>query len=83
MYTTGLSIATHQAQMAKEQVEYLVLLSILRCKPCDFTVFHLCDIDNNWALLLFTSCTLLTLSLDLVGGMGTGEADPSHFGQPS
>ena len=39
----------------------------------------LCDIDNNWVLLLFTSCTLLTLSVNLVGGMGIGEANPSHY----
>ena len=32
----------------------------------------LCDIDNNW-VLLFSSCTLLTLYVDLVGGMGTCE----------
>ena len=38
----------------------------------------LCEIDNNWALLLFTSCTLLTLFVDLVGSMGTGEAYPSQ-----
>ena len=44
----------------------------------DYVVSYLCDIDDNWVLLLFTSCTLLTLSLDLVGGMGTGEADPSQ-----
>ena len=31
---------------------------------------HLCDIDNNWILLLLTSRALLTLSLD-VGDKGT------------
>ena len=65
--------------MAKEQVEYSMKVCVFLvanvCSCCTL----LCDIDNNWVLLLFTSCTLLTLSLDLVGGMGTGEADPSHF----
>ena len=53
-------------------------MCILDCKMYDYVVFYLCDIDNNWVLLLFTSCALLTLSLDLVGGMGTGEAYPSQ-----
>ena len=35
----------------------------------------LCDLDNNWVMLLFNSCTLPTLFVDLVGGMGTSEAD--------
>ena len=64
--------------MAKEQVEYSMKVCVFFfanvCSCCTL----LCDIDNNWVLLLFTSCTLLTLSLDLVGGMGTGEADPSQ-----
>jgi hypothetical protein len=51
----------------------MVILNVCLCRMI------LCDIDNNWVLLLFTSCTLLTLSVDLVGGMGTGEADPSHL----
>ena len=51
---------------------YSILQNVCLCRT------SLCDIDNNWVLLLFTSCTLLTLSLDLVGGMGTGEADPSQ-----
>ena len=42
------------------------------------TVLWLCDIENNWVLLLFTSYMLLTLFIWLVGGMGTGEADPSQ-----
>jgi len=29
-------------------------------------------------MILFTLCALLTLSLDLVGGMGTCEANPSQ-----
>jgi len=47
---------------------------------CMFMMYNtiLCDIDNNLVVLLFTSCMLLTLSLDLVGGMGTGEANPSQ-----
>jgi hypothetical protein len=51
----------------------MVILNVCLCR------MFLCDIDNNWVLLLFTSCTLLTLSVDLVGGMGTGEADPSQL----
>ena len=43
----------------------------------------MCDIDNNWVMLLFTSNISLTLSLDLVSGMGTCETDPSHFERPS
>ena len=64
--------------MAKEHVEtswkyvYSILQNVWLC------CILLCDIDNNWVLLLFTSCTLLTLSLDLVGGMGTSEGDPSQ-----
>ena len=38
----------------------------------------LCDINNNWIMLLYTLCPLLTLSLDLVGGMDTSEANPSQ-----
>jgi hypothetical protein len=65
--------------MAKEQVEYLMEVCVfLICKIYVCDVHFLCDIDNNWVLLLFTSCALLTLSLDLVGGMGTGEADLSQ-----
>jgi hypothetical protein len=51
----------------------MVILNVCLCRMI------LCDIDNNWVLLLFTSCTLLTLYVDLVGGMGTGEADPSQM----
>ena len=67
--------------MAKEHVEYLTEVCVfLFCKNM-FVLYILCDIDNNWVLLLFTSCALLTLSLDLVGGMDTGEADPSQIWQ--
>jgi len=65
--------------MAKEQVEYSWLEYLIIQNLCLITVFCLCDIDNNWVLLLFTSCALLTLYVDLVGGMGTGEADPSQI----
>ena len=65
--------------MTKEQVEYSM-------KVCVFLFANLCscctllfDIDNNWVMMLFTLCTLLTLSLDLVGGMGTSEVDPSQI----
>jgi hypothetical protein len=64
--------------MAKEQVEYSMLEYLMIENLCLITVVRLCDIDNNWVLLLFTSCTKLTLSVDLVGGMGTCEADPSQ-----
>ena len=37
-------------------------------------------IDKNWVLLIFTSCTFLTLLVDLVGGMGTCEAYLHNFG---
>ena len=66
--------------MAKEQVEYsMKVCVIIFCKMCATCCIILCDIDNNWVLLLFTSCTLLTLFLELVGGMGTSEADPSQI----
>ena len=65
--------------MAKEQVEYFMEVCVFLFAKCMLCCTLLCDIDNNWVLLLFTSCTLLTLSLDLVGGMGTGEADPSQI----
>ena len=39
-----------------------------------------CDMDDNWVLLLFTSCMQLILKYMLVDGMGTSdEACPSHF----
>ena len=64
--------------MAKEQVEYSMEVCVFLVANVYSCCTLLCDIDNKWVLLLFTSCTLLTLSLDLVGGMGTGEADPSQ-----
>ena len=45
-------------------IEYALIQNVYLCRNC------LCDMDNNWVMLLFTSCALLTLSLDLVGGMG-------------
>ena len=64
--------------MAKEHVEspWKYVYSFLQnvCSCCTL----LCDKYNNWILLLFTSCTLLTLSLDLLGGMGTSEANHSQ-----
>ena len=47
------------------------VLNILWYKMYDVTVFICVTKINNWFLLSFTSFTLLTLSLDLVGGMGT------------
>ena len=61
----------------------MVVLSMLGLQYIWLCHNCLCDIDNNWVLLLFTSCTLLTLSLDLVGGMGTCEANPSQLGRHS
>ena len=52
---------------------YSFLQNVCSCRTL------LCDIDNNWVLLLFTSCRLLTLSLDLVGSMGKGEVDLHKF----
>jgi hypothetical protein len=64
--------------MAKEQVEYFMKVCVYDLQNVCLCCTLLCDIDNNWVMLLFTSCTLLTLSLDLVGGMGSGEANPSQ-----
>ena len=38
-----------------------------------------CDMNDNWVILLFTSCMWLILKYLLVGCMGTWEACPSHF----
>jgi hypothetical protein len=65
--------------MAKEQVEFSMEVCVFLLQNVCSWCTLLCDIDNNWVLLLFTSCTLLTLSLDLIGGMGTSEADPSQI----
>ena len=35
-------------------LECVLLFEILLCMLCKFVV---CDMDNNWVLLLFTSCT--------------------------
>ena len=45
----------------------------------DYMLDKLCDKDNNWVMLLFTSCTLLTLYVDLVGGMGTNKVYSSQI----
>ena len=37
-------------------------------------------IDNNWVMVIFTSCTFLTLLVDVVGDMGTCEANLHKFG---
>jgi hypothetical protein len=79
VYVTQLLLCVHKVQMAKEQVEYLMEVCVFMvCKIYICVVHFLCDKDNNWVMLLFTSCALLTLSLDLVGGMGTGKANPSQ-----
>ena len=68
--------------MAKEHVEYsMIVLGVHGYKMYEYVVNcnMMCDIDNNWVMLLFTSCMTLTLSLDLLGGMGTCEANPSQL----
>ena len=82
MYVNYLKLWTLKIQMAKEHVKYVLignieyaLIQIVRVSRN----ICLCDIDNNWVMLLFTSCTSLTFSLKLVGGMCTCEADPSQL----
>ena len=58
--------------MAKEHVEYslrIVSIEYFVIQNDRLCRMSLCDIDNNWVLLLFTSCTLLTIIVNLVGGM--------------
>ena len=64
--------------MATKHVEYSRTICVFKDTKC---LFMLRDIDNNWELLLLTSCSLLTLYVDLVGGMGIGEANHSQIGQ--
>jgi hypothetical protein len=79
VYVTRLLLGLHKVQMVKEHVEYLMEVRVFFfCKYICLCCTLLCDIDNNWVLLLFTSCALPTLSLDLVGGMGTSMANPSQ-----
>ena len=78
------SMQIHKVQMAKEQVEYSMAICIFSDTKCMIMLYILlCDINNNWVMLLFTLCTLLTLYVDLVGGMGTCEANLSQTGRHS
>ena len=58
--------------MAKEHVEYSMAIHVFSDTNVCLCCTLLCDIDNNWVSIV------THLSLDLVGGMGTGEADPSQ-----
>ena len=46
------------------------------CIFSDTKCLFMLDIDNNWVSQLLTLCTLLILYVDLVGGVGTCEANP-------
>ena len=61
--------------MATKHIEYSMTIYVFNDTKC---LFMLCDKDNNWVLLLLTSFSSLTLVVDLVGGMGTSEANPSQ-----
>ena len=59
--------------MAEEHVE-CSMLNV--CIFSDTKCLFMLDIDNNWVSQLLTLCTLLILYVDLVGGVGTCEANP-------
>ena len=58
---------------------HLALSEIICNTTMHLNLLLMCDMDDNWVMLLFTLCTHLILKYMLVGGMGTSEVGPSNF----